>query len=127
MKRTVIILSLIFALAIALSVSIPTLAAGIDTGTTTITGTVGGSIEITTAPGDFSLSDMVVGTPKESGDLTVVVKCNKAGWTLTVAETSGNANDGKMEKNADPYTPLTNPLQVKGGDLLETYVPLTSA
>jgi hypothetical protein len=120
MKRTVIILSLIFALVIALSVSIPTLALD-DTETTVITGTVPLSINITAHPGDFDLGTLTLDTQIQSGDKTVSVKCNKAGWTLTVAETSG---DGFM---ANGSTPLTEPLYVKGGHLSETYTGLNTS
>ena len=110
MKRTVIILSLIFALAIVLSVSIPTLAASTDTGTTTITATLGGHIDITADPDDFSLPALVPDQNVVSDAKTVSVKCNKAGWTLAVSEVAG---DGKMSGTAA----LTNPLYVDGGDL----------
>jgi hypothetical protein len=117
MKRTVITLSLIFALAIALSASIPTLAApGSATDTTVITGNIRANIEITAHPADFSLTNMDPGVIKESSPLTVTVHSNKAGWTLDVAETGG-AVDGKMQSTLTPFTALTNPLMVKGGDL----------
>jgi hypothetical protein len=108
MKRTTIILSLIFALAIALSVSIPTLAA--NTGTTVITGTLGAHIDITADPADFSLPELIPDVASVSDAKTVTVKCNKAGWTLDVEEVSG---DGFMSGTAI----LTNPLMVQGGDL----------
>jgi hypothetical protein len=88
MKRTTIILSLIFALAIALSVSIPTLAVNPDT--TTITGTVGQKIELN-APDDFTLNigTMEPGnTVNGSSSTNGWVKCNK-GWSVTANNSSG--------------------------------------
>jgi hypothetical protein len=85
MKRTVIVLSLIFALSIALSVSIPTLAA---TTTTTIGGTVQSAItvSVTTAPGDLS-TIIPGGADATTGTGVVTVICNdKDGWTLTASD-----------------------------------------
>lgn len=114
MKRTVIVLSLIFALAIALSVSIPTLAAD-DSGTTVITGTLGGHIDITdntsTLSFDALIPDQLVTT---NGSASVSVKCNKAGWTLTVEEYGAGA-DQKMAITAGDIA--ENELQVRGGDI----------
>jgi hypothetical protein len=111
MKRTVIILSFIFALAIALSASIPTLAAT-DTKTTTITGTLGGAIEVT-APGDFVIGTLTPDQLTNSSVKTVTVKCNKA-WSLTVADKRGSpVLAGHMD---DGTHALTNALTVKGGD-----------
>jgi hypothetical protein len=77
MKRTVILLSLIFALAIALSVSIPTLAAN----TTTVSGTLAGKVEITTPPvTSYTFTGGLPGT--DPAAVTVTVKSNQ-GWSLT--------------------------------------------
>ncbi|MFA5375143.1 MAG: hypothetical protein WC455_05235 [Dehalococcoidia bacterium] len=120
MKRTVIILSLIFALAIALSVSIPTLALD-GTDTTTVTGSVPLTITVT-APATVALETLTIDTPKESAAQTVTVACNKAGWTLTAIE-DGVTPDGKMNAGSDI---LTNVCQIKGGDQA-TYVGLDAA
>ena len=86
MKRTVVILSLIFALAIAVSVTIPALAA---TGTTTITGTVTGKIDLT-APTTFSLGlTMQPGTTYNGSDANGSVRCNQA-WQVVASNTSGH-------------------------------------
>jgi len=113
MKRTVIILSLIFALAIALSVSIPTLAA---TGTTTIIGQVQSAITISAVPAsNVNLGSLTPEILAESGTLTVTVKCNSVAktWSLKVKE-DGASPDGKMSSSTDI---AFNPLQVRGGDL----------
>lgn len=113
MKRTLIILSLIFALAIALSASIPTLASNTDTGTTIITGTIKGSIDITANTPTATITGMDPEVMKESTTpVSVTVKSNKAGWKLTVKEDSGG--DGYMSNGS---VILANPLMVKGGDL----------
>jgi hypothetical protein len=116
MKRTVIILSLIFALAIALSASIPTLALQTDTGTTTITGTIKGNIDITANSASATITGMDPGVPKDSSVVSVTVKSNKAGWTLDVEE-NGVTPDGKMAGTLTPFPALTNELYVKGGDI----------
>lgn len=114
MKRTTIILSLIFALAIALSVSIPTLADASDTGTTVISGTLGGHIDITANTSDLSLPDLIPDQRVVTTDnASVSVKCNKAGWTLTVQEYGAGA-DQKMSSSTDT---AYNSLQVRGGDI----------
>lgn len=122
MKRTVIILSLIFALATALSVTIPTLAAS-DTGTTTITATMATAIDVT-APANFALGALVPDQATNSSAKTVTVKCNKAGWDLTVSdERITPISKGHMD---DGTTALTNALTAKGGDQT-SYAPLSSA
>ncbi len=109
MKRTVIILSLIFALAIALSVSIPTLAAPAPaTGSTTVTGVVKGKIELTAPTGGVSLSDMVPGTPGV-GSNTGKVYSNNA-WSLTAQDTT---NGGFMKPTSGDA--LVTPCQIRFG------------
>lgn len=81
MKRTTIILSLIFALAIALSVSIPTLAA--ESGTTTVTGALAPKIDVT-APSGFALTLDPAASPATGTATAGNVKANKDGWTVTV-------------------------------------------
>jgi len=107
MKRTVIILSLIFALAIALSASIPTMA--VTTQTTWVKGTVPSAVDIQ-AMTNVSLPTLNPGTTvnTEPTGLTVNVKSNKANWTLKVKD---NVGSGYMQ-NASA---LIWPLQVKGG------------
>jgi len=122
MKRTTIILSLIFALAIALSVSIPTVALNEDTENVTVQGVLGGHIEITSsAIGTINLPDLEPDVQKYSTPVDITVRCNKAGWTLVVTDADGYLDDGE----ATP-TNLTNPLYVMGGDQ-GTYAPLTGA
>jgi hypothetical protein len=103
MKRTVIVLSLIFALAIALSASIPTLAATATAGTA-ITGTLASKVEIS-APASYSLGALPATVPSA---VTVNVKCNK-GWTLTA----------QAPKMTDGVNTLQNALE--GAKHLGTY------
>ena len=107
MKRTVILLSLIFALAIALSVSIPTLAASSDN--TTVSGNLGAKIEVT-APSAISLTldpnaSPATGTSATPGS----VKSNRA-WTVTVT-----GDETTMYSQAAPTTKLAAPFQVNLG------------
>ena len=93
MKRTTIILSLIFALAIALSVSIPTLAA--NPVNTIITGTVTGKIDLS-APSTFSLGTNMqpsVTPYTANSGATGMVYCNK-GWSVTANHATGTMFDG---------------------------------
>lgn len=105
MKRTVIILSLIFALAIALSVTVPTLAAT-DTKTTTVSGTVPTQIEVTAPTSITGLNLDPASSPATGSSGTPGnVKSNKA-WTLNASDTT---NGGYMKNGA---TPLGAKLQI---------------
>ena len=108
MKRTVIVLSLIFALAIALSVSIPTIADS-DSGNTVVSGTLSKHIDIT-AVSDAALAiTLIPESPQVSEAVTVSVKSNAA-WSLTVIEVDGGV-DGLMNTSANAAH-LTNALKV---------------
>jgi hypothetical protein len=112
MKRTVIILSLIFALAIALSVGIPSLAATSGTDVVTITGHVNAVIEVSPTTNTIALGDLTPSAPLTpvTGTTTVTVKCN-AGWTLTATDTTTpTAGIGYMTNGAVAH--LTNYLIV---------------
>jgi hypothetical protein len=128
MKRTVIILSLIFALAIALSASIPTLAA---TGTTQVTGSISAVVEITVptgavALGDLSPNDLL--SPKTDTKI-VTVKSNK-NWTLTAADTTSPTSYKGYLTTSGGTVHLTNVLSVSApghsGDLTGTSLSLNS-
>jgi hypothetical protein len=90
MKKTVILLSLIFALAIALSASIPTLAASTSS-STTISGTVNTVMEVSTT--SVNLGDLtpvgVTPTAITNSATSVTVRCNKVGWSLMATDISG--------------------------------------
>jgi hypothetical protein len=120
MKRTVIILSLIFALAIALSASIPTLAAPTDT--TVVSGTVKAAIDVT-SPATVSVGDLIPPSASTSADQTVTVKCNKPGWSLAAEDMTVGVNKGHMLNGG---TALINHLTIEGGDQV-AYAPLSAA
>jgi len=106
MKRTVIILSLIFALVTALSASIPALA-NTDSKTTTVSGTVPTSLEVT-APTAITMPslDPAASQPISGSSVTAgIVKSNKA-WTLNVSDLS----NGGFMKNVS--TALGSKLQI---------------
>ena len=112
MKRTVIILSLIFALATALSVGIPALAATSGTDVVSISGHVNAVIEVSPATNTIALADLTPVTPLLAviGTTTVTIKCN-TGWTLTATDTtSPTAGIGYMTNGSLAH--LTNYLAV---------------
>ena len=100
MKRTVILLSLIFALAIALSVSVPTLAA--ESGTTGVSGTVAGKIDVT-APPTYTFSGDLPQDVENAFDVNV--KTNARDWHLTAQADKMSGTEGT----------LTNGLFASGG------------
>ncbi len=118
MKKLAILLSIVFAVAIALSITIPALAAT-DTDTVTVTGSVQTAIEIS-SPMFVFLGSLTPGTSTESADKLVTVRCNKAGWTLTVADATG-APIGHM-KNETFTASLINPLELKGNSKPYAYL-----
>ena len=77
-----------------------------------ISGEVPSSIVID-VPDDITLDSMVPGTVVTSDVQTVTVTSNATTWSLKVAEYEGDS-DGKMAQVN--FHPMTNPLQVKGGD-----------
>ena len=111
MKRTVIILSLIFALAIALSVTVPALAA--NPVSTTITGTVTGKIDLT-KPNDFTLNGGTAMQPSGTAytgnsGATGLVQCNQ-GWQVTA-----NHSTGLMAATGPKYLAEQIKIQLTGG------------
>jgi len=94
---------------------------------TDISGIVPASISVI-APASILMGDLVPGTTVTSTVQSVEVRSNADSWSLKVAEYNGE-NDGKMAKT--DFHPMTNPLQVKGGDTtyasLATPVTLKSA
>lgn len=102
------ILASLLAVVVLLAVMVTPVMA--DTGSTEITGTVEEAVEVS-APAAFGLGVLTVGGTTESGEKTVTVDANHAGWTLEVHEADG---EGKMSTNGDV---LTNEMQVKGGDI----------
>jgi hypothetical protein len=124
MKRTVVILSLIFALAIALSASIPTLA---ETTTTTISGTVQSAItvSVTTSPEDLS-TIIPGGSDATTGTGVVTVICNdKDGWTLTASDARTAPSPVAVGHLDDGTAALFNQLKLNGTSL-ESAVPLAN-
>lgn len=82
MKRTTIILSLIFALAIALSVSVPTMAA--ESGSTTISGALAQHIDVTAPSNIVNLVLEPGATATDTSDTPGNVKANKGNWYLYI-------------------------------------------
>lgn len=113
MKKLVLLLSIVFAVAMALSITIPALASSSDT--TNITGSVQTAIDVN-APNTVSVGNLVPGTASESFYKTVTVKCNKAGWTLTVSDEWNDPPQlGHMIADLGTETAaLLNPIEVKG-------------
>jgi hypothetical protein len=109
MKRTVIILSLIFALAIAVSVAIPALAA--SSGSTTVTGSLAGTIDVT-APATQSIA-LVPDTSPSSSPTTIGIRCNKIGWGLTCY-----VNTSTMKSASTPADVLGQPLYITVGSIV---------
>ena len=97
MKRTTVILSLIFALAIALSVSIPTLAANFST--VTVSGNIPKTLEVATVSGTpVTLLLTASGTVDSTAALVnVSVTTNVKKWHLGVTTN----NSGYMINSSD--------------------------
>lgn len=106
MKKTIIALTLVIAIAIALSLTIPTLAATSDT--TTITGTIAAAIDVT-APETIDAMVLVPDETTTSEEVSLTVKCNKPGWSLTA---SAN-NSGVMK--SPTVGDLSQPIYITGG------------
>ena len=120
LKKLALLLSIVFAVAIALSITIPALAASSDT--TTVSGSVQTTIEVY-APGTVSLGNLIPGTSTESINQNVTVRCNKAGWTLTVSDDRKHpVNKGHMEAGT---IALANSLEVKGNGKPYAYLNTT--
>ena len=116
MKRTVIILSLIFALAIALSVSIPTLAAAPNPiANTTITGKVPKAIDVSATASAILTPENILPGVESSAAVTVTVSSNY-GWKLYVK----GSDSGKMHRSSAATTLLHQYMKVAGDDLLKT-------
>ena len=126
MKKPAILLSIVFAVATALSITIPALAA--SSATVNVTGSIQTAIEVS-SPMFVLLGSLPPAAPTESANKNVTVRCNKAGWTLTVSDITG-APVGHM-KNGDYTAHLINPLEVKGNGkayaALESPVTLVNA
>jgi hypothetical protein len=70
------------------------------------------------------MGDLIAGTSSESFNKSVTVKCNKAGWTLTVCDNRTDLiRKGHMDNGV---TAMVNPIEVKGGDQL-TYAYLNTS
>jgi hypothetical protein len=122
MKRTVIILSLIFALAISLSVSIPTLAVS---DTTTISGTLAPKIVVTAASDISSIALVAGATATGSSGTGGSVSCNKP-WSITISDEK-TSNDGYMTSATATKTALDSPFQidVEGAGLVNAATGVT--
>ena len=111
MKRTAIILSLIFALATAVSVSIPTLAA--TSGTTPVTGSLAAKIDVVAPSALATLTLDPAASPATGTATNGSVKCNHDNWTVTV--TSAPVS-GQLTSNGSPSDYLSAVLQVNIGN-----------
>jgi hypothetical protein len=118
---------LIFSSAVVLAlVSIllmPLAVDAVSTDTTTLSGTVGASITVT-SPENITMPPLVAGNSVTSAAQTVTIVTNTSGWSLAVADTGTDEQDGRLSK-ADG-TDLYNVLEIKGGDL-SSYFPLSSS
>lgn len=91
-----------------------------STSNTVVSGQVPATISMT-ATSSLTMPSLVPGTTVTSSNITVNVNTNTSGWSLTAAESS--SGDGMMATTGG--TPMTNPLQIKGGEL-SPYSPLSS-
>ena len=123
MRKLGLLLSIVFAAAMALSITIPALAA--DSDTTTITASFQTAIDVN-APSTISVGTLVPDTASESFNKSVIVKCNKAGWILTVSdEWNEPSHLGHMIADlGTEIVALINPLEVKGN--AQPYASLTA-
>jgi len=112
MKRTVIILSLIFALTIALSASIPTLA--LTSATTTVGGTVKPAIDVSYTGSAPTFTGLYPGTTNTTPAGTVTVQCNKGTWSLKAKDQKTTGSIGYMMNGS---TNMAQPLYIAGGTL----------
>jgi hypothetical protein len=124
--RSPVLKKLLFSSAVALALVsillIPLAVDAVSTDTTTLSGTVGASITVT-SPENITMPPLVAGTNVTSAAQTITVVTNTSRWTLEIADTGTDEQDGRLSK-ADG-TDLYYVLEIRGGDLLE-YRPLSS-
>jgi hypothetical protein len=120
----VMVVAVVAALAVPLTVSAATTTP--STGPLVISATVPVVLEVDAPSGAvLGASDGTMSLGPNTvygGDITVTVKCTKAGWTLGAKDASGSAKPGYMYPSSGPA--LASALQVEGG-IQTTYTNLS--